>query len=180
MSTQLCIESLKESQDSYKTYPAICHIWFIVKDPGMEINWKNPLIQKSQIKTKIELSDHPFAEGAMRYAFLMRDLVCKQKLVGKLPKKITKDNYNLEVMSKDIEAMFICSHIVNSFNDIIIGLSDSELLSDFVHSFIYEIDYEHAPNKYYYGENFIEGKYEKYNNNAGWKSEKTSKQAYAA
>jgi hypothetical protein len=27
---------------------------------------------------------------------------------------------------------------------------------------------KNAPFKYYYGENFISGKYEKYNNNAGW------------
>lgn len=76
-------------------------------------------------------------------------------------------------MSKDIEAMFICSHLVNLFNDVIIGQGDPDLLIEFVHSFIYEIF--DAPYKYYYGENFIPGKYEKYNNNAGWKSEKNSK-----
>jgi hypothetical protein len=45
---------------------------------------------------------------------------------------------------------------------------DSKYLVEFVHSFIYEILDKAAPFKYYYGENFIRGKYEKYNNNAGW------------
>ncbi|MEK7782333.1 MAG: hypothetical protein AAB279_00250, partial [Candidatus Binatota bacterium] len=43
-------------------------------------------------------------------------------------------------------------------------------LVEFVRGFIYEILDASAPYKYYYGENFIQGKYEKYNNNAGWTS----------
>lgn len=51
---------------------------------------------------------------------------------------------------------------------------------EFVHSFIYELTESMnkdnlIPFKYYYGENFIPGKYEKYNNNAGWKTDKNSK-----
>jgi len=45
---------------------------------------------------------------------------------------------------------------------------DSRYLVEFVHSFLYEILDDSSPFKYYYGENFIEGKYEKYNNNAGF------------
>lgn len=84
-------------------------------------------------------------------------------------------SYNLEVMKNDIEAMFICSHIVNEFNERIIGTGDTRLLIEFVHSFIYEITDAKSAHKFYYGENFIEGKYEKYNNNAGWKIGKDSK-----
>lgn len=57
-------------------FKSICHTWFIVKDKGMEINWHKPLVQKSQITTEIKLSKEAFAEGAMRYAFFMKDLVC--------------------------------------------------------------------------------------------------------
>ena len=53
--------------------------------------------------------------------------------------KISEKSYNLDVMKNDIEAMFICTHIVNEFNDRIILLSDQTLLIEFVHSFIYEI-----------------------------------------
>lgn len=42
-------------------------------------------------------------------------------------------------MKNDIEAMFICSHIVNDFNEKIICYGDNKLLVEFVHSFIYEI-----------------------------------------
>jgi hypothetical protein len=52
--------------------------------------------------------------------------------------------------------------------DKMICVVDSRYMVEFVHSFIYEILDQSAPFKYYYGENFIEGKYNKYNNNAGW------------
>jgi hypothetical protein len=97
--------------------------------------------------------------------------------VAKLPKNLEPAHYNLDVMKKDIEAMFICSHIVNDFNDHIINYGDAELLIEFVHSFIYEIV---STQQYYYGENFIAGKYEKYNNNAGWQTQKNSKQSFIA
>jgi hypothetical protein len=46
-------------------------------------------------------------------------------------------------MKKDIEAMFICYHIVNSFNDAIISFGSergrNDFLIEFVHAFIYEI-----------------------------------------
>lgn len=104
----------------------------------------------------------------MRYAFLMKDCELNENYVAKVPKDLNPKTYNLEVMKNDIEAMFICSHIVNSFNERMISTIDSRYLVEFVHSFIYEILDEGAPFKYYYGENFIQGKYEKYNNNAGW------------
>lgn len=66
--------------------------------------------------------------------------------------------------------MFVCSHIVNEFNDRLVSLVESKYLVEFVHSFIYEILDESSQFKYYYGENYIEGKdnYAKYNNNAGY------------
>ena len=54
-------------------YNSICHSWFIVKDKGVAINWKKPLIQKCQITSKIKVANQPFADGAMRYAFMMED-----------------------------------------------------------------------------------------------------------
>ena len=79
-------------------------------------------------------------------------------------------------MKKDIEAMFICSNVVSEFNDKIICYEDSSLLVEFVHCFIYEI-IDHPKYNYFYGENFIKGKYEKYNNNAGWRTGKDSKES---
>lgn len=83
-------------------------------------------------------------------------------------------------MKNDLEAMFICSHLVNDFNDRVLTAGDESLLIEFVHSFIYEIIDEETEIKYFYGENFIPGKYEKYNNNAGWKLERNSSQALIA
>jgi len=105
----------------------------------------------------------------MRYAFYMEDIECdNQQMVAKLPKNLNPKHYNLDVMKNDIETMFICSHIVNDFNERIINYGDTKLLVEFVHSFIYELLEPQTDKKYYYGENFIPGKYEKYNNNAGW------------
>ena len=134
----------------------------------MEINWKKPLLQKSQIHSKINIAVDPFAEGAMRYAFLMDDKILSEKYVVKVPKDINPATYHPEEMKKDIEAMFICSHIVNELNNRLISLVDSRYMIEFVHSFIYEILDDKAPFKYYFGENYLEGKYKKYNNNAGW------------
>lgn len=164
----LKIKKIDMAMLNVQTFDSICHTWFIVKDKGMDINWKKPLLQKSQINSKIIICNDPFAEGAMRYAFLMRDFDLKEQYVVKVPKDVNPKTYNPEEMKNDIEAMFICSHVVNEFNERLISLVDSRYLVEFVHSFIYEILDESAPFKYYYGENFIQGKYEKYNNNAGW------------
>jgi hypothetical protein len=60
-------------------------------------------------------------------------------MVAKLPKDLNPKYYNLDVMKNDIEAMFICTHIVNEFNERIISLGDNQLLVEFVHSYIYEL-----------------------------------------
>ena len=83
----------------------------------------------------------------------------KNLYVAKLPKDLRSTKYNLEDMKGDIETMFLCSHIVNDFNEKLIAVVESNYLMDFVHSFIYEINDDQAPYKYFYGENFIEGKY---------------------
>jgi len=58
----------------------------------------------------------------MRYAFYMKELEGnKNELVAKLPKNVNPKTYNIETMVKDIETQIICSHIVNEFNDRIIG-----------------------------------------------------------
>lgn len=59
-------------------------------------------------------------------------------------------------MRKDIESMFLCSLIVNEFNDKILFKEDTSLLIEFVHSYIYEIiEPKNTQYNLYYGENFI-------------------------
>lgn len=164
----LFITNIDPTFSQARVYNSTCHTWFIVKDKGMSINWNKPLLQKSQITSNIQIANLPFSEGAMRYAFLMKDMELNEQYVVKVPKDMNPATYNLETMKSDIEAMFICSHIVAEFNERLISFVDSRYLVEFVHSFLYEILDEGAPYKYYYGENFIKGRYEKYNNNAGW------------
>ena len=171
---KLELKPLDRSHVDGEIFEATCHTWFIVKDSEMEINWRKPLVQKGQVSSQVKIASQPFAEGAMRYAFYMQDLASKNEYVAKLPKDLRPKTYNLEEMKNDIEAMFVCSHIVNEFNEKLISSIDSKYLVEFVHAFVYEILDEASPYKYYYGENFINGKYEKYNNNAGWKAGRDS------
>ena len=96
------------------------------------------MIQHSQMQTEIAINLKPFAEGGMRYAFFAFEQKLGQKLVAKLPKELDESEYNLETMSKDLETMYICQHIVNEFNNKISQhLFHSEYLLNFVHTFIY-------------------------------------------
>ena len=158
------------NKTKFSKFNAVCHTWFIVKDKNIGINWRKPLIQKSQISTNVWINTKPFSVGAMRYAFFMKDLDLDQKLVGKIP-KVLDETYVPEIMMRDIESLFICNHIVNEYNDRIVSiLPDPDMLISFVHCFIYEIMDEKFPYKYWWVENFIEGEYEKFNNNAGWET----------
>jgi len=108
---------------------AVCHSFNIFKDLNTEINWKNPLIQQSKIISKIKLDLSPFSKGVMRYAYYMYDTFLDQKLVGKLPIKYKKQEYNLEFLSRDIESFIASDHLASEFNDRIINyVKDSRLL----------------------------------------------------
>ncbi|KAL4467275.1 hypothetical protein ABPG72_010082 [Tetrahymena utriculariae] len=154
-----------------QNFEATCHSYFIVQDVGVPINWKKPLVQHSEIKTKLQISRIPFAEGAMRYAFYAKDTMLNQKLVVKLNKKQHKSDPTLNKadMIKDLESQFICQHIVNQFNDRVSEhVTSTENLKNFVHCYIYEFTDPAHPFKFYQAENYIPGEYVKFNNNSGW------------
>lgn len=48
------------------------------------------------------------------------------------------------------------------------------VLFNFIDCFIYEMSYPYVTNKLYYFEKYIEGKYEKFNNNSGYVSDSTN------
>ena len=74
-------------------------------------------------------------------------------------------------MKNELEIVSICNLIVGQFNDRVIDkVSQPNLLSDFVRTFIYEIMDTNASLKYYFAENFIKGDYIKQSKNAGWAS----------
>ena len=176
------IEGTKPKWDNLSNYKfnSICHSFFIPKDRNSYLDWKSPFIKMSNIPCEVTLADFPFSEGAMRYAFYMKDLTLNQNMVGKLNKTIKRQENNLDHLSKDILSITICQHIAYDFNNRIIDfIPDSRLLINFVHAYIYElIDYNSNPEikkgllpshqQFIAVENFIEGEYNKYNNNAGW------------
>ncbi len=87
-----------------------------------------------------------------------------------------RDEKPLELLKKNLESIFVCHHIVDSFNDALVRyLADTRYLLNFVHCFIYEVQKRGSENVndstiFYEVENYIPGQYEKYNNNAGWTS----------
>jgi hypothetical protein len=170
-------KNLKSSKD----FEAICHNFYIKKDRHTNINWKNPFIQHSHVKSKVQICDEPFSSGAMRYAFYMKDLVLDQNLVAKIPKTINKRYHTLENLRRELEAITLCNHIAYDFNNRIVGIvPNTKLLLNFIHCYIYEILDEGHPYKYYTAENYIEGNYVKYNNNAGWIAQNVTDQTLIA
>ena len=174
------------------TFNSKCHSFNIPKDRNSYINWKNPFIKHSFINSEVKIADFPFSEGAMRYAFFMKDLSLEQNLVGKINKSISNDEYNLEGLSKDLLSLVVSKRIAYDFNERIINLvSDTKMLINFVESYIYEminyssnkdITVKQLPhhNKYFSAENFIDGDYTKFNNNAGWIANNLSEQSQIA
>lgn len=165
---ELRFDSNKPNFANYKIIPAICRTYFIKKERDEEIDWEAPLLQESSIHTRIVIHDKPFAAGALRYAFHMRDLDYKEDMVAKIP-KIINEKYTPRKMRKEIESLFICAHILSEFNDRLLSLfSDKTSLLSFVHCYIYELLSDSVPFQYYWVENYIESSYEKFNNNDGW------------
>ena len=109
------------------------------------------------MNSEVTICKKPFASGAMRYAFYMYDNVIQQKMVAKLPKRLD-EHYQIQEMKKEIEVQFICQHIVNEFNELIVEIiSHEDLLMNFVHAYIIELKNFKYREKFYFCENFIEG-----------------------
>jgi vacuole morphology and inheritance protein 14 len=159
---------------------AICHSFIISKDRYLNINWKNPYISHYNVETECSIDTIPFNEGAERYAYYMYDNIVNLKYVAKKNKIFIKSQNNINSMQKELESITICHHISNEFNDRIVNFipkDKTDILINFIHSYIYEIP---SQNKFYYVENLIPGKYVKYNNNAGWISNSIADQTLIA
>lgn len=96
-------------------------------------------------------------------------------------KRIFTDTTNIiEYLQKDLESITICHHIANEFNDRVVNYlpkSKTSILLNFIHCYIYENE---ASDILYTVENYIPGKYVKYNNNAGWISDSVADQTLVA
>jgi hypothetical protein len=167
---------------------AVCHSFFLKKDRHTNINWKNPFIQHSEVKSKITIGTDPFSEGCNRLAFYMKDKTLEQNLVAKLPKSIKASEYSIDGLKKELEAITICQHLVSEFNERVVNMvPDTRLLFNFINCYIYEIlnkingsDTSLDSYNLYTVENYIEGEYVKYNNNAGWISQNVTDQVLLA
>ena len=171
---------ISKKVDSSKTYDnfistnknevkAICHSYIIKKDRHMNMNWKNPYINHYKVETKCIIDDIPFGEGVERYAYFLYDKEVNLKYVAKEKKEYDASNNTLDKYAKEVESITICHHIANEFNERIVNIvpkDKTDILLKYIHCYIYEIT--SPSHEFYYVENYIPGKYVKYNNNVGW------------
>lgn len=159
---------------------AVCHSFIIKKDRYTNINWKKPFISHYEVETESFVDSVPFNEGAERLAYYLYDDKLKMNFVAKR-KRIYSDSTNtIEFLSKDLESITICHHISNEFNERIVNhlpKNKTNILLNFIHCYIYEFLPSHT---LYSVENYIPGKYVKYNNNAGWISDSVADQTLIA
>ncbi|KAL4477124.1 hypothetical protein ABPG72_008858 [Tetrahymena utriculariae] len=160
------------------TFSCICITAYVEKKK--QIDWSNPTIKFQKLTSKIQIYKKYFSEGAMRFAFYAYDTILNQKLVAKLHKNWS-DNSNFEVMKRDSMSLIACHYFADEFNSrMLLKTTDHDevpILINFVDSSIYEVLRHYNKDiKYYFVENYIEGDYQKYNNNAGWTSSHESSQ----
>ncbi|EAR97192.2 MHCK/EF2 kinase domain protein (macronuclear) [Tetrahymena thermophila SB210] len=161
--------------ESFNDYQAICYSFELVKNykGNQEINWKNLEIKTFYLGTKVRLSNLVFSEGAMRYAYHAKDLYLNQKMVAKQYKKPEKQTkISIEEMKRDIISQIVCKYIVKEFNSKLVEIEKSEaLILQFIDCYIYETTHPYNSSPRYYFEKYIDGTYEKFNNNAGYVSQ---------
>lgn len=109
----------------------------------------------------------------MRYAYHAKDLYVKQKMVAKQYKSSEKrKNNKIEDMKRDILSQIVCKYIVKEFNSRLLEISsETPIILQFIDCYIYEMTFPFVTDKLFYLEKFIDGKYEKFNNNAGYVSD---------
>ena len=89
-------------------------------------------------------------------------------LVGKLLMDRSPEYYKPSEMKKDVYASLVCSKIVESFNLQIVALKYEIFLKiEFIVPVIYDIIDESSEYEFFFGEKYLPGIFEKYNNNAG-------------
>jgi hypothetical protein len=119
--------------------------------------------------TIVIVEQSPFAEGAMRKAFRMRDL-SQEGALSLMVGKIFRDaNEERASYFKDVEMQMQAKELADRYNR-----KSPPKKVDFVSAFVYEL--VDRPNKQICSaEYYIEGKFEKHNNNFGYINDDTDR-----
>eukprot|EP01133_Synstelium_polycarpum_P016898 gene16898-20094_t len=118
-----------------------------------------------QTATIVITEPTPFAEGAMRKAFRMKDLSAEGPTSQMVAKLFKDPNEDRMVYFKDVEMQTYAKEIAERFN-----AKGPPKKIDFVPAFVMEL-VERQGKPFCAVEYFIEGKYEKHNNNYGFKND---------
>jgi len=119
--------------------------------------------------TIVIVEQTPFAEGAMRKAYRMRDLSQEGALSFMVAKVFRDPNEDRTSYFKDVEMQMQVKELAERFNR-----RNPPKKVDFVTSYVYEL--VDRPNKQICSaEYFIDGKFEKHNNNYGYINDDTER-----
>lgn len=119
--------------------------------------------------TIVIIEQNPFAEGAMRKAYRMRDLSQEGQLSLMVAKIFRDTNEDRASYFKDVEMQMQAKEIAERFNR-----RNPPKKVDFVSAFVYEL--VDRPNKQICSaEYYIDGKFEKHNNNFGYINDDTDR-----
>jgi len=125
--------------------------------------------------TIVIIEPNPFAEGAMRKAYRMRDLSQEGQLSLMVAKMFSDPNEDRASYFKDVEMQMQAKEIADRYNR-----RNPPKPIDFVPAFVYEL--VDRPNKQICcAEYYIEGKFVKHNNNCGYinEEERNTPQAFS-
>ncbi|KAG1709475.1 hypothetical protein DVH05_020130 [Phytophthora capsici] len=139
--------------------------------PGEPVDWKNLDLKHTQQNTTIRLSRTCFAKGAMRSAHALLDCNMDAHLVakcyfGKAASVASTSKHSLE---NDVKMQMVAKRLASEFS----ASDNIDKGVDFIFTCWYEVKDPkkaglNSPMATFTAEPYIEGKYEKYNNNKGW------------
>ncbi|CEM36414.1 unnamed protein product [Vitrella brassicaformis CCMP3155] len=138
--------------------------------------WKAPEITETKQDSRVQLQKAPFAEGAMRYAFYMKEHFLDLKRVAKLPIESHRGGEKLrkDVLA-DMETQAVSKALAKVFNEALLKKGIKRMI-DFIDVSVYELPSRGESERWVAVEPFVEGRYEKYTNNNGWVSNETGSQ----
>ncbi|CEM36402.1 unnamed protein product [Vitrella brassicaformis CCMP3155] len=133
-------------------------------------NWNLPEMIVTKQQSYLHIEERPFAKGEMRYAFYMKERMLDLKRVAKLPIESCRGGEELrkDVLA-DIETQAISKALAKVFNEALLKKGVKRMI-DFIDVSVYELPSRGESERWVTVEPFMEGRYQKYNNNDGWVS----------
>jgi len=117
-------------------------------------------------KLMVQYKDRPFQKGSMRYAYLVKDVSADKKFVAKAYFDQSRHGLTDDMYFQDVKMQAYAQHWAEKFNK-----RDPPKKINFVPTFVLRLC-ERKGTPLFSCEEFLEGKFRKYNNNYGHVTDK--------